>query len=382
MKKRGGLFLRQSVLFSPISVDLEGKELRRTIAGVLAVLLFAAGGTCTVQADEWDKSEDGQYWMYYDYSGEPLKDEWIEENGKTYYLDSNGYMKTGWVTNKDDGNKYYMGEDGAMVKNAFTPDDKYVGPDGVAVAGYDNYRKKVKAEINKAAKYKAAANTTTNSSRNTTGKTDANKTVRKQSYFLLTDLNQDGYRDLVVLDAEVTEEENMDSVQADSLQNTLSAAGQNPENVQPGVSEAPRGALVEIAVWDSEDKEFQLAAEFDEAGEGEYSTLYLDPQGEGIWLEITENEESLRLFQMVGDTPRFNHVWDFYMELDDWGGPLYYVNGSDEDKAAWDEEMAKAKLRRGTMPLTGYLPVSDEHIKAQVDLLLTDRDLGMWEVKE
>lgn len=346
------------------------------------MLLFAAGGTCTVQADEWDKSEDGQYWMYYDYSGEPLKDEWIEESGKTYYLDSNGYMKTGWVTNKDDGNKYYMGEDGAMVKNAFTPDDKYVGPDGVAVAGYDNYRKKVKAEINKAAKYKAAANTTTNSSRNTTGKTDANKTVRKQSYFLLTDLNQDGYRDLVVLDAEVTEEENMDSVQADSLQNTLPAAGQNPENVQPGVSEAPRGALVEIAVWDSEDKEFQLAAEFDEAGEGEYSTLYLDPQGEGIWLEITENEESLRLFQMVGDTPRFNHVWDFYMELDDWGGPLYYVNGSDEDKAAWDEEMAKAKLRRGTMPLTGYLPVSDEHIKAQVDLLLTDRDLGMWEVKE
>lgn len=374
--------MRQSVLFSPISVDLEGKELRRTIAGVLAVLLFAAGGTCIVQADEWDKSEDGQYWMYYDYSGEPLKDEWIEENGKTYYLDSSGYMKTGWVTNKDDGNKYYMGEDGAMVKNAFTPDDKYVGPDGVAVAGYDNYRKKVKAEINKAAKYKAAANTTTNSSRNTTGKTDANKTVRKQSYFLLTDLNQDGYRDLVVLDAEVTEEETMDSVQADSLQNTLPAAGQNPENVQPGVPEIPRGALVEIAVWDSEDKEFQLAAEFDEAGEGEYSTLYLDPQGEGIWLEITENEESLRLFQMVGDTPRFNHVWDFYMELDDWGGPLYYVNGSDEDKAAWDEEMAKAKLRRGTMPLTGYLPVSDEHIKAQVDLLLTDRDLGMWEVKE
>lgn len=104
-----------------------------------------------VFGDEWDLSEDGQYWMYYGYSDEPLKDEWIEDGGKTYYVDSNGYMKTGWVSNQDDGNRYYMGEDGAMVMNAFTPDDRYVGPEGVAVEKYDTYRKAVKAEINKAA---------------------------------------------------------------------------------------------------------------------------------------------------------------------------------------------------------------------------------------
>lgn len=71
-------------------------------------------------------------------------DEWITYDGKEYYLDAKGYMKTGWVVDKEDGSRYYMGEDGAKCYNTFTKDDKYVGPDGTALTEFDDYRKAVK----------------------------------------------------------------------------------------------------------------------------------------------------------------------------------------------------------------------------------------------
>ena len=55
----------------------------------------------------------------------PAEDEWIVEDGKEYYVDSKGYMKTGWFIDPSDGNKYYLGEDGAKCYNSFTKDDKY-----------------------------------------------------------------------------------------------------------------------------------------------------------------------------------------------------------------------------------------------------------------
>lgn len=351
----------------------------------MLVGVLALGGLCMpVFGDEWDLSEDGQYWQYYGYTDEPLKDEWIEDGGKTYYVDSNGYMKTGWVTNTDDGNRYYMGEDGAMVKNAFTPDDRYVGPDGVTVEKYDTYRKAVKAEINKAAGQ---------------GKTAASAEGEKAriAYFLLVDLNKDDYQDLVVMYADAPEEDTELGTDAgqdaflglgQELQSGMAgAAGQNGlpgENAEAGQipkeNAGPTGGnLVEIVVWDVEEETFQLAAEFDETGEGEYSTLYADPNGGGVWLEIMENEESLRLFQMEVDTSGFRGRKSFSVGLDEWGGAEYYLDGNTEEKAAWDEEMNRAKMERGNVPLTGYLPVNEENIKQAVDRLLEEKELYLWE---
>lgn len=323
--------------------------MKKKVLGVVIGVLTMGSLCMPVFGDEWDLSEDGQYWMYYGYSDEPLKDEWIEDGGKTYYVDSNGYMKTGWVSNQDDGNRYYMGEDGAMVMNTFTPDDRYVGPEGVVVEKYDTYRKAVKAEINKAAGQgkRAAA---------------GEEESKKEPFFLLTDLNLDGYKDLVVMFAEVP------------------AALEETKEVLPGQETGPAGGnFVEIAVWDVEEEMFVLAAEFDETGEGEYSTLYVDPNGGGIWLEIAENEESLRLFQMEVDTPRFSGRKSFSMNLDDWGGAEYFVDGEAEDKASWDEAMVRAKAERGNLPLGGYLLVNEENVKMEVDQVLSDRDLYLWE---
>ena len=50
--------------------------------------------------------------------------QWIN-NGYWYYLDDNGnYLKNQWVGN------YYLGADGVMMTNSWTPDGYYVGADG------------------------------------------------------------------------------------------------------------------------------------------------------------------------------------------------------------------------------------------------------------
>ncbi len=319
------------------------KQVVRQTTEAFVCVMIGLLGWFPAQADEWDLSEDGKNWMYYDYSGEPVKDEWIEDKGKTYYLDSSGNMKTGWVTNKDDGNQYFMGEDGAMVTNMFTPDNRFVGPDGVVVEAYDTYRKSAKAEIKKNAK----KTRTTKKSK---------ETVNKQQYFLLTDLNRDGYQDLVVMEQEV------------------------PETAADGQEAAITGGnLLKIAVWDPEEEVFQLSAEFDETEKGQHSSLYLDAQGQGVWLEIRKDEETFHLFQMEMDTSRFESRWNFYTQLDDWGGLEYYLDQDAVEKDFWYASMAEAKQQRGITPLAGYLPITDENMAEQIDKPLSEDELKMWQ---
>lgn len=286
-------------------------------------------------AGEWELSENGKYWTYCESPGNPVEDEWIEEDGKTYYVDDKGRMKTGWVKDKDSGNKYFMGDDGAMYRNAFTKDDKYVGPDGLQVERYDKYRKALKSELKKATKKKK---TKTKKTQEQTAAAD------RQFYFLLADLNLDEYEDLVV----------MEGTEADK-------------------------SLVEIAIWSPEEEKFLLSAEFDEPAEsGARSVLYQDPQGETMWLEMAEANGDWRLFQMKDQSVVFENVWSFVMEIDDWGGPEYLVNGQPEEREDWDAFQAEARQARGNQVLEGYLPASEENIKTRVDRVLTEDELDLW----
>lgn len=303
--------------------------MRRRMAGVLCGLAVGLAGTLTAWADDWTMSDNGKYWMYMYSPDEPAKDEWIEVGGKVYYLDSKGYMKTGWVKNKDDGEKYYMGPDGAMAFNTFSSDGKYVGPDGTGLDGYDKYRKAVRSELK---------------TKNTSSKSKKNGAdASLQQYFLLTDLNMDGYRDLVVM------------------------AGR----------EGPEG-IVKIDVWNPEEAKFQLAAEFDTPDQGAKSTLYLDPDGEEVWLEMTEPSGAMSLFQMKYDTSMFTNAWSFTMETDEDGILRYYVNEVEEDRESWEFLMAKARQERGNTPVSGYVPVTEENIAAQADLVLGEKEIDMW----
>lgn len=318
------------------------KEIRQAVvcrmAGVMLTLGLAVSGSIGTEviqseAAEWGKSENGKYWMYFLAPDDPVMDEWVTIDGKTYYLDSKGYMKTGWVTDKSSGNKYYMSIDGAMCTNMFTPDDHYVGPYGTQITAYDTYRKAIKNELKKS------------SSKKNSKSLKKEQTEQGQPCFLLTDLNKDGYRDLIVTDA---------------LENG--------------------GSILKIAVWDTEEAKLQLSAEFDVPGNGDRNTLYLDPKGEGVWLEMVRSGSDISLFQMQYESGMLESKWEFKMETDDWGGPLYYVNNAEETRYYWDVLMSQAMEERGNVPLTGYVPATEENIKAHLDVVLSQDELWqLWE---
>ncbi len=348
--------------------------MKKEIIGAIFALAAAAAAIASFPAqaaEGWDRSEDGKYWMYYNAWDQPVEDEWIEVGGKTYYLDTKGYMKTGWVTDKESGKKYYMGEDGAMCFNIFAPDGRYVGHDGAQVDTYDKYRKAAKAEASKAVKAAGKNKKKSGKSGAAGGAAGTTGGVQTQPYFAMMDLNQDGYRDLVVMEGPVEAAGGFFG-SAGSGYPAVGAAG-----LQGASSWSLGGCLVEVAVWSPEEEKFQLAAEFDTADTAEHSTLYRDLDGGGVWLEIADPNGDLRLFQMEYDSTVFENVWSFTMDLDDWGGASYRVNGDEEDRDVWEQYIAQARTRRGNAPVTGYLPVSDENLAAQVDVLLTEEEWKM-----
>lgn len=109
-------------------------------------------GDCYVGSDglwienKWIQS--GNQWWYRHGDGSYTTNDFETISGQTYYFDVSGYMVTGWKQIKSNwyffnasgamlksswqGN-YYLGSDGVMLTNAFTPDGYYVGADGVYV---------------------------------------------------------------------------------------------------------------------------------------------------------------------------------------------------------------------------------------------------------
>ena len=379
--------------------------MKKEIVGAACALAAAVAAIASFPAHAaagWEMSEDGKHWMYYDDWDEPMTDTWIELEGKTYYLDTKGYMKTGWVTDKESGNKYYMGEDGAMCYNMFAPNGSYVGHDGAQVASYDKYRKAVKSEVSKAAKKSGKAGKKKSggaqNSFGSSGSPAGTGGVQTQSYFALTDLNQDGYRDLVVMEGPAEAAGGFFG-SAGSMYPAVGvgngytgAAGAGAGNVYTGTAGVGAadvqtasdtawslgGRLLEVAVWSPEEERFQLSAEFDSSDTEQHSTLYRDPDGGGVWLEIADRNGDLRFFQMEYDSTVFENVWSFTMDLDDWGGAVYRMNVDEEDRSVWEQFIAQARSRRGNTPVTGYLPATDDNLAAQVDLLLTEEEGKMW----
>ena len=114
----------------------------KLVAVLSAAALLAVGASMTSFAG-WEKDEDG-IWHYYDSDDQMVEGEWRKDGSKWFYLDEDGNMATDtWV---DD--EYYVGSDGAMLKNAWiktTPDDDVSDPDDDGDHWYyfDNKGKKV-----------------------------------------------------------------------------------------------------------------------------------------------------------------------------------------------------------------------------------------------
>lgn len=78
-------------------------------------------------------------WRYNDYKGDYLRDTWFYDNQycKWFYLNSRGYMHTGWLE-YDDGNTYYLDKHGAMQIGWIRDDNKwyFLDKNGVMRVGW------------------------------------------------------------------------------------------------------------------------------------------------------------------------------------------------------------------------------------------------------
>lgn len=92
-------------------------------------------GRCTVPVSEsapgWIYEKEAKAWTYRLGIDKMAKEQWVLVREHWYYLDSNGYMLTGWQ--EIDGKWYYLQEDGSCAINTLTPDGYRVGKDGVWV---------------------------------------------------------------------------------------------------------------------------------------------------------------------------------------------------------------------------------------------------------
>lgn len=285
------------------------------------------------QEGQWALDEKGQYWVYYYGPDEPAGEGWVTEgDGKEYYVDSKGRMKTGWVKPKGESKRYYLGEDGAKQSNTFAPDGRYVAPDGSECKVYDKYRKAIKKELNSFAKDKVY------------------KVLPEGQVlgFALTDLDRDGIKDLLVMD-----------------------------NV-----ESP-GRVLSAMVWDMDAQKLLSAAEADIVAEGEnagwQSWLTYNAETDSIWLVMSGPDGlDMDYFELEKNGANFRNSWHFTTDLDDWDDIVYLVDGGEADEEEWKEAHENADADAGVRLDLPLAALKEEQIDAYVDLLPSESELDMW----
>lgn len=96
--------------------------MRKLVLSVLIVCMVLLGGS-TVFAGSWKKDHIG-WWYEEGYSY--VRSDWRKIKGKWYFFHVDGYMAYNtWIGN------YYLGKDGDMLVNTYTPDNFYVDHNGV-----------------------------------------------------------------------------------------------------------------------------------------------------------------------------------------------------------------------------------------------------------
>ena len=91
----------------------------------------SAGTAASTAGETGTWVQEGTGWRFFRADGSQQHNDWLFINGKWYYFEADGTMKTGWVLWKE--LWYYLGPDGDMWVNCQTPDGYTVNQDGIWV---------------------------------------------------------------------------------------------------------------------------------------------------------------------------------------------------------------------------------------------------------
>lgn len=84
-----------------------------------------ADGTSSSLSEGW--KQEGTEWCYIKTDGSRAQSEWIESDGKSYYIDSEGHMITGWQKFSNGAYYYFDETSGAMLQNSWKNEETSSG---------------------------------------------------------------------------------------------------------------------------------------------------------------------------------------------------------------------------------------------------------------
>lgn len=93
-----------------VIVEVTGEDKKATTTYKLSIIRGDIEGT-----NQWVLVSGN--WTFYNGAGVQIKNQWVKYDNQWYFLDINGYMKTGWIN--ESGNWYYLNQNGIMQTGWF-----------------------------------------------------------------------------------------------------------------------------------------------------------------------------------------------------------------------------------------------------------------------
>ena len=186
--------------------------MKKSSMAVFLSLCLLAGGFFTEKtyadsnfSGDWIKQGDA--WYFYLAPNTPLEEEWLSYNGESYYIGQGGRMVTGKYIDPEDKAEYFFDEDGRLLEDEFTKDGKlYIGKNGKELRYFNDYRTFLRREL-ESLKQKDFGKKVEKASgdADSTATTLEGAVIHPEAYALI-DINDDGYKDIVLLKDKVGEE--------------------------------------------------------------------------------------------------------------------------------------------------------------------------------
>lgn len=186
--------------------------MKKSSMTVFLSLCLLAGGFFTEKtyADSnfsGDWLQQGNAWYFYLGPNTPLEEEWLTYNGESYYIGKGGRMVTGKYIDPEDKAEYFFDEDGRLLEDEFTKDGKtYIGSNGKELRYFNDYRSFLRKELESLRQKDFGKKVEKPSGGiDSTATTLEGAVIHPEAYALI-DINDDGYRDIILLKDKVGEE--------------------------------------------------------------------------------------------------------------------------------------------------------------------------------